>query len=168
MDNERLPQNCFVLILLLATAKAIYDYQQLPDVLASHFNAFGTPNGWMSKAAFFVFYAAIVLMSALVGFVIPRRIAASPDSRLRLPNKDYWLAPERRAGTFAFFKRQFAWYGCALLALEVIVMEMAMSANLHAPIRLAPAPMLALILAFVGFNLYWVLQLHRRFSNTSL
>jgi uncharacterized membrane protein len=163
-DNQALPRNVFVLIVLLTLAKGLYDYPLLPDRLASHFDVSGTPNGWMMKPAFFAVGIVAIVVSALAGFVVPRAIAATSDARIRVPHKEYWLAPERRAETFAFFKRYFAWYGCALLVTEVLAMEFAIAANSHAPIRLPAGPMLFVISAFVVFNLLWTVRIFRRFS----
>ena len=102
-----------------------------------------------------------------VEFWLPRRIAKTGDDRLRLPNKEYWLAPERRGETFAYFERFFGWYGCAFLALEVFAMGLAMRANLETPPRLPTAPIVSAILAFVLFNLLAVLAMFRRFSKPS-
>jgi hypothetical protein len=57
----------------------------------------------------------------LVGFGIPPIIAAIPVARVKLPNKTYWFAPQRREQTIDFFKTWFAWFGCALLACMIFV-----------------------------------------------
>jgi hypothetical protein len=166
-ENQRLPQNLFAVIVLMALAKGIYDYPMLPDRLASHFDAFGAPNGWMMKPAFFAVCIAAILTSSVVGFLVPRAIAASPDAKIRLPHKEYWLAPERRGETFRFLKRYFAWYGCALLLIEVLAIEFAIGANYNVPIRFPAGPMLLIVGAFLVFNLFWTVQIFRRFSKMS-
>jgi len=163
-ENGRLPRNLFAVIVFIAMAKSIYDYPMLPDRLASHFAASGIPNGWMMKPPFFALYALLVVVSAAVGFLVPRAIATSSDSRTHLPHKEYWLAPERRVETFAFFRRHFAWYGCALLLTEVLAIELAIQANFHSPPRLPAGPLLFLIAAFAVFNLFWTVRIFRRFS----
>ena len=42
-----------VLLLLGAVGQALLYYPRLPDRMASHFNAAGQADGWMSKRAFF-------------------------------------------------------------------------------------------------------------------
>jgi uncharacterized membrane protein len=164
MSDARAPRNAFAVIALMALAKAAYDYQLLPGRLASHFGPGGLPNGWMTKETFFLFYGVVVLLSGAVIVVAPHSIANKPKERIRLPNKEYWLAPEHRPETMAYFRVQFGWYGCALLLTEVFAMELAIEANFHAPPRLATGPIALVIVGFVLFNAVWVIQLMRHFG----
>jgi hypothetical protein len=99
-----------------------------------------------------------------VGFLAPRSIESKSPERLNLPNKEYWLAPERRDETFAFFRRRFAWYSCALLLILVLAMGLAIQANFSSPPRLPTGRILTIIVGFLLFNLVWVIGLIRHFS----
>lgn len=165
MGGTRLPRMIFGAIALCAAAQAVLAFPQLPQRMASHFGASGMPNGWMSKSAFFVVYALILGVAALVGYLVPRSIAKKPPERINLPNKEYWLAPERRAETLAFFERYFAWYSCVLLLILVLAMGLAIQANFTSPPRMATGPIVSVIAGFVVFNVAWVVQLMRHFSN---
>jgi hypothetical protein len=85
-------------------------------------------------------------------------------STVRLPNREFWLAPERRAETFAYFQRFFAWHGCAFLLLEVFAMGLAVRANFQSPPQLPTGPVVLAIAAFALFNIVWVAAMIRRFS----
>jgi uncharacterized membrane protein len=164
MRDARLPRKIFAVIVFVTLAKATYDYPLLPERMASHFGAGGFPNGWMGKGAFFVVFAVLVLFSTVMVFLAPRLIAASSDERIHLPRKEYWLAPERRAETMAYFTLQFAWYGCGFLLTEVLAMEMAIQANFQAPPHLATGPILLVVAGFVLFNAFWAIALVRHFA----
>jgi uncharacterized membrane protein len=113
MQDARLPKLIFT---VLAVGAAIYFsryYAQLLDVVASHFNGRGVPNGWQTKPAFFGLFVAVSVLIAIIGFGIPRIIASVPPRLINLPNKQYWLAAEHLAETMAFLKAYFAWFGCA-------------------------------------------------------
>jgi uncharacterized membrane protein len=166
MSGTRIPRILFFAIALLAIAQCIHDYPLLPDRLASHFGASGTPNGWMTKSQFFIAFAVILLPALAVEFWVSRSIAKRSDAKVRLPNKEYWLAPERRHETFAYFDSFFAWYGCAFLFVEVFAMGLAMRANFDTPPQLPTGPIVSVIAGFVVFNVVAVMAMFRRFSKT--
>ena len=164
MSGTRIPRILFFAIVLLAIAQCAHDYPLLPDRLASHFGASGIPNGWMTKSQFFITFAVILLPALAVEFWVSRSIAKKSDAKLRLPNKEYWLAPERRAETFAYFESFFAWYGCAFLFVEVSAMGLAMRANFDTPPQLPTGPIVSVIAGFILFNIVAVIAMFRRFS----
>ena len=132
--------------------------------MASHFGASGAANGWMTKPQFFTVYAAILLPALAVEFWVASKISRTNEAKINLPNKKYWLAPERRAATFAYFEKFFAWYGCAFLALEVFVMGLAIRANLDSPPQLPAGPTVWALVAFALFNVIALAAMFRRFS----
>jgi uncharacterized membrane protein len=162
--GSRLPKFVFV---LLAVGAAIYFsslYAQLPEVMASHFNARGTPNGWQTKSAFFSVLISVSVLAAVVGFGIPRVIAAVPPHFINLPNKRYWLTPERRAETMDFLNGYFAWFGCALFAVILIIINFAVQANFH-PERLPDAtPMWFVLAGFMAFAIVGTVRVIKRFG----
>jgi uncharacterized membrane protein len=164
MQGTREPRAIFFLIVVCAAALAFRDYPLVPDQMASHFDIMGAANGWMSKPAFFVFYATMIAVAFGVEFFVPRSIATRSTARINLPNKEYWLAPKQRVETLNYLKRQFAWYGCAFLGLEVCAMEIATRANLKAQPTLPVSPVLFLLGAFLAFNVLWMLHIYRRFA----
>jgi uncharacterized membrane protein len=164
MSGTRMPRILFFGIVFAAIAQCVHDFPLLPDRMASHFGVSGMPNGWMTKPQFFITYAVMLLLPLVVEFRVSHRIANKPDAKLRLPNKEYWLAPEHRAETFAYFDSFFAWFGCALLFVEVFAMGVAMRANFDAPPQLPTGPIVSVIVGFVLFNAAAVIAMLRRFS----
>lgn len=167
MADLRVPRFLFLAILAAGLLQFIHDFPLLPDRMASHFAASGVANGWMTKSQFLLIYAVILLPALFLEFWLHRRIAATPEKRLNLPNKQYWLAPERRAETFAYFENFFAWYGCAFLLLEIYAMALAMRANFQSPPRMPTVPIVSAIVAFLAFNVVWIVGMLRRFSRTN-
>lgn len=90
---------------------------RLPERVASHFGPSGAPNGWMPRDAFVIFYAVIAVFLAGSLSVSLGIVARTPDARLNLPRKDYWLAPERRAETFAWLEGFLLWFGAGTFVL---------------------------------------------------
>jgi len=164
MSGTRVPRVLFFAIVLAALAQCVHDFPLLPDRLASHFAASGIPNGWMTKTQFMVMYGVILLPALAIEFWVSHRISNKPDAKLNLPNKEYWLAPERRAETFGYFETFFAWYGCVFLFVVVFAMGLAMRANFDSPPRLPTGLIVSDIAGFVLFNVVAVTAMLRRFS----
>jgi len=164
MSGTQIPRILFFAIVLAAIAQCVHDFPLLPDRMASHFGASGMPNGWMTKSQFFITFAVTLLPALLVEFWVSRRIANKPDAKLNLPNKEYWLSPERRAETFGYFESFFAWYGCAFLFVVVFAMGLAMRANFYTPPLLPTGPIISVIVGFVLFNVAAIVAMLRRFA----
>ena len=100
--NARLPKSVFIVVVVYAAIHFSSYYSQLPAVVASHFDAHGTANGWQTKQAFFSVFVAVTLLGAVLVFVLPALIAIVPRQFINLPNKDYWLSPERLEASHQF------------------------------------------------------------------
>jgi len=130
MNNVRLPVLFFAFMLVLAVLQWVQVYPQLPDRVACHFAADGTPNGWQSKQDFFLIPCIVVAGCTLVSFLLPLILALLPPELINLPNKYYWLAPERRVETSRFMTAHMAWFGCGLLFVLLYAISQAINANL--------------------------------------
>ncbi|HET6142205.1 MAG TPA: DUF1648 domain-containing protein [Candidatus Acidoferrales bacterium] len=162
--GKQIPRALFFLILLVTLAQCIHDFPLLPGRMASHFGASGSPNGWMTKSQFFITYALVLLPALFIEFWLHRKVSKSPGARINLPNREYWLAPERRAETFAYFENFFAWYGCAFLFVVATVTGMAMRANLDTAPQLPTTLTVLILVGFVLFNIVAIGVMYRRFS----
>jgi uncharacterized membrane protein len=164
MNNERIPTFLFLLLVLFAVLQCVHLYPQLPDTVASHFDAHGRPNGWQHKSAFFIVIGVVILVCTIPAFIIPRRLPYISPDKINLPNKSYWLAPERREETWRFFRVQMAWWGCALLFVLLYAMFLAINANLPSVDHFNSEGMLYALGAFLLFSVIWMIQLVRHFS----
>lgn len=162
--DSRLPKSLFVLLAVFASVYFWTNYAQLPDVVASHFNARGVPNGWQSKQMFFAFFAGAVALASFVAFGIPRIISKVPIELINLPNKQYWLAPARQAETRAFFERSFAWFGCAVLVVITTAINYAIGRNLQPQPQLDPPVLIYVLAGFFLFTILWSIRLFAHFG----
>jgi uncharacterized membrane protein len=165
--SSRLPGSIFFFLVLVGAVQAHFYASRLPDTLASHFRGAGTPNGWQTQSAFFLTELGVVALAAVIAFGVPRILGAVPASLINVPNKEYWLAPERRETTFAFFNVSFAWFGCAFLAFLLFVNELVFRANLSTPRQLNPTAFVTALFAFLTFVAIWTLRLIIRFSKAA-
>lgn len=165
MKSSALPK---ILFLLIAAGAAIHFsslYAQLPPVMASHFDARGVPNGWQPKELFFTFLVGSLVIAAILTFAVPLLMEVLPTSLINLPNKEYWLAPERRAESIGFFQTQFAWFGCALLFFMMFAFEFAIRANFRDRPQMDSSSFVIALVAFILFALISTLRMMKRFGS---
>jgi len=161
--DSRLPRLLFVGLAAYAAFHFSSYYSQLPDVVASHFNGRGVPNGWQTKSAFFMVFAGVSALAAVIGFVIPRIISAMPPQLINLPNKQYWLSPERLAETQAFLNNYFAWFGCAVFLVIILTFDYAIQSNLHPQNRPDVSRMWYILAGFLAFVVVWIIRIMTKF-----
>lgn len=161
--DSRLPRLVFVLMALYAAIHFFYLYPPLPDVVASHFDVHGVANGWQTKSAFFRVFLTVSVLAAIMGFGIPRIIAAVPPQLVNLPNKRYWLAPEHLAETREFLRRYFAWFGCAIFLIMILTFDYAVQSNLHPENRPDVSHLWYILAGFLVFLIVWIMRMLRKF-----
>ena len=89
----------FILTAIAVLLCMVWWSGKLPDVVPSHFDLQGNPDDTMQKNAYMgLMYSVHILQFALFGFMA-FAMPKSPDSIFNMPNKAYWLAPERRDNT---------------------------------------------------------------------
>ena len=111
----RLTQIIIYFLIGIFVAQSVFYYSSLPEIMASHFDGAGNPNGWMSKSFFFIFQGALLLLIIGISLFLPKLIEKTPDRWVNLPNKDYWLAEERRAETIITIGKYQEWFGIAFV-----------------------------------------------------
>lgn len=90
---------------------------QLPDQVPAHFDGAGNPDRISGKAELAWGNVGVAgLMVALFG-IFPFFLHKIPHKHWNLPNKDYWLAPGRKAETLARMQLYFVGMGLATMLL---------------------------------------------------
>jgi uncharacterized membrane protein len=140
----------FVLLLIVAVALMVVYYPELPERMASHFDGAGRANGWSSKAFFFGVQVFVLLLVTVCFAILPRRIQTLPPDKINLPNKSYWLAPERREATMASVVSAITWFGCAVLVFLIAVTWLVIRVNLGLESGLPALPMGALLAGLIA------------------
>lgn len=152
----------FLLSLAGAVAHLAWISGQLPDVVASHFNAAGRADGHSTRATFLALYGVVIFLLGVsfggIGALIPRL----PDASVNIPHRDYWLAPERRAETLAWFADQMALMGALTMGFMVATMHLVVQANQPGQEGL-PGTFGPLVIAYIVFTIAWSVWLLVRF-----
>jgi hypothetical protein len=127
----------FALHVACATAFVWVTSLGLPGLVASHFGAAGAANGYMTRSFYIVFMVAFVIGLPALMVIVTWHAVGSAKARLSLPNRDYWLAPERRAETIAFLRVGVLWFGALLVTFLCYVHVLVVLANEAQPAQLA-------------------------------
>lgn len=154
----------FLALLCIAGGFVWFTSSDLPDVVASHFGSGGAANGFSSKGSYTALMLALVVGMPGLMASMAIWIRALPRKAINLPNKDYWLAPERSAATREALASLCRWFALALAAFLCVVHWLVVQANAMQPPRLAESAFYASLAAFAAVNVAWILFLFRRFG----
>lgn len=154
-------------LLVLIGAAVVFIFwssRRLPDLVAAHFDSAGRTNGHMPRALYLALMLLVTAVVPLLLVVLPRRALAGSVERINVPNRAYWLAPERRAQTVAFLSRQMALFAAFVVLFLCYVQWLVVRANALAPPTLNSRALLAGLAVFLGCTFSWTLRVMRRFA----
>lgn len=134
-----------------------------PPELATHFGPGGEPNGWGSNVSNTLIMGGMSVLMFAMFFGAPYIIRWTPDQWMNLPNRDYWLAEERRDHSLAVMAQQLYAIGAATFALMLAVGFLALQANLADPVRLQEKWMWAALGLYFAYTIYWCAKLYLGF-----
>lgn len=105
-----------LLVVILAVAWFIWRSSQgLPGVVAIHYALDGVADGFSSRGESLAFWLGIAVAVPLVTALLPMGMMALVGATgLKIPHREYWLAPERKDATLEYFKALYCWLACAL------------------------------------------------------
>lgn len=153
------------LLLLLASLGGfvVLSSQSLPPVVVSHFDAHGAANGSMPRGAYTIVMLLLVVgVPLLVGF-LPSSLVGPQGNTLRIPNRDYWLSPERRDSTLEFIRAHGRWFGAALAIFLAYVHWLVVQGNQMQPPVLPLTALYGGLVVFVIALAVWLGALYGRF-----
>jgi hypothetical protein len=158
-----------MILILFVAAGAIFVWWSsggLPDVVASHFIAGGGVDGFLQRGQYTAFMLALVILVPLLLRLAGGLALRLPVRFVNLPNKQYWLAPERQAATLSSIARFGSWASYATLALLCAVHGFVVRANSMHPPHLDEAPLVGLIAIYFVVLFAGTLAVLGRFFRT--
>jgi hypothetical protein len=126
----------FALYIACATVFVWLTSMGLPPLVASHFGFGGAANGFMTRSFYTRFMVAFVIGLPAFMVLVTWYAVGNAKARLNLPNRDYWLVPERRAATVAFLRAGILWFGVLLVTFLCYAHELVVLANTVQPPQL--------------------------------
>jgi hypothetical protein len=106
-----------------------------------------------------------VVVLPLVLVFVPSVSLNNPKAGIRLPNKEYWLAPERQVETVEFLRQHMARFGSMLVVFLCYIHWLVVRANTVSPPSMPASWAIGGIGVFVACALVWSSALFRRFRN---
>lgn len=155
----------FILLSLISMSvlQIMYYYPLLPETVASHFDINGNPNGCSSKGPFIGTYIFVMLVMLFSFLALPALFKYMPFSLINLPNKDYWLAPERKGETFQIIAEKMLSFGNATTLFLIITFQLAFEANLNTSCHFSSDTMVILFGGYILFAIVWTVTFIARF-----
>lgn len=135
----------YIFVVLLCAIETARLWNILPGQLAAHFNIQGDLDRFVSKMQFFWFQLQTILVVILVSLPFQVMFLILPPGMVNMPNREYWLAPERRVETMD----RLSDFGSMLFGIILIAVQIAFDisayANLRTPIRF-DAPLMGIVM----------------------
>lgn len=157
------------LFILLAVLGAFvwYSSQTLPPVVASHFSASGAADGFMPRQAYVVgFLLVLIGVPVLIAF-LPGTLAGRDGRSLNIPDRTYWLSPERRDTTLAFIRGHGKWLAATVGLFLGYIHWLVLQANQLQPPQLSSTSLFGGVAAFLLLIVVWLASLYAYFRKQS-
>ena len=124
----------YIIAILVCVFEIARLWNLAPPQMAAHFNGQGSPDRFVSKAEFFWFQIQTMLIVVAVSILPQIIFLILPVNLINLPNREYWLAPERRVVTVNRLSSFAAMvFGVIILVVQA-AFELTAYANLQTPI----------------------------------
>ena len=135
-------------------------YPHLPDQVASHFNAAGQADGFMSKSNYFAMMICLTVGMPAFLAALAWGIKYMPASMVNVPHKEYWLSPSMRPYTDALNEKILLWVALSTSAFLAVLGHLTNRANCRnedLPTVLFAAVLLAYLAVVLGvaFGTYY-------------
>lgn len=134
---------------------------RLPAVVASHFDAAGTPNGWSSRHSYvlLLFLIGIALPLGVIGVV--QAVTVGGPAGLKIPSRTYWMDPSHQGLAVALARSYTWWLGVVLTGTAIAVHLAVLRANAMTPPHLSGGVIAAVLIGAIGGTGAWALGWYR-------
>lgn len=116
-----------------------------------------TRDGYRTFMLVFVTLLPLFVL-AMAGW-LPRLVPGA----VNVPNRQLWMAPERRQASLDFLLAHAAWLGCVMVLFVVAIHKLLLDANAASSPRLPQPQFFVLMVGFVLALLIWIALLLVRF-----
>lgn len=155
----RIGRIVFLLALLVCIGEMFRLWGISPQQMAAHFNAQGDPDRFVTKPEFFWFQIQTLFIVVLVSLPLQVLLLVVPPNLINMPNREYWLAPERKEETLGRLSDFGSlMFGVILLAI-LAAFEISVYANLQTPVHFNAGLMGAVMAVSMGVIVLMLIRL---------
>ena len=129
MKQVKLPLILIALVMVIGLGLQFWYWPQLPERMAIHFDAKGNPNDWLDKLPATLLSAGLVLILPIFFLGISQVTRWLPSSMINLPNRDYWLSPQRRDESLSWMRGWLIWFTVAISIFILLINHLTFIAN---------------------------------------
>jgi hypothetical protein len=152
-----------VCLMVFSVTFVIYTSYFLPETVATHFNFHNEPDGWMTRNRYVLLILILLVSIPTVISVGIGALSQKYSHLISIPNRDYWLSPQRLDESLDFVASHVYRLGRLLIVLMTGLHYLVLVANRSEPPTLPQSWFMAISLGFVFALSMWVIALYRRF-----
>ena len=151
-----------LLLLLLGIVQVACYHPHLPDQMATHFNGKGEADGHSSKTTHAYLMIGLQVGTLVLFLLVSISCKYMPASMINIPDREYWLAPERRGETVAKLNTGLIGMAIATQLLLMGINQLTILHNLGFP-AMTGGWFWILLGAYLAFSLGFCIWLMLRF-----
>lgn len=164
LNSWSIPKLLYGVLLVLHVTLISLTLENLPDPFATHFNAANAPDRWLSHQQYWLVQALISVITPALLVILLSLSNRLPSYLINLPNKDYWLHPNRLADTQKKIIRFGWWMACIIIAFcigmhyNLVVANQGETPTLHGKLLLLTVGLFAIAIV------WWLRKLNKTFE----
>ncbi len=141
-----------------------YYYPAIPETMAIHFSFSGSADSWLSKEMYVYLISGVTLFVLLVFWGVGKMMAKLPDDLINVPNKKYWLAPERREQTIQDLRGDLNIIGAMTMLFLGLISAIVYRANLSEAASLDPGLFWPLLIGYIVLVIGYAIRRQLRYK----
>ncbi|MFW5490130.1 MAG: hypothetical protein ACNI3A_17195 [Desulfovibrio sp.] len=130
MSTKRMGFIVFAVIVLAGACQLVIFFPELPAKVVTQSDAYGKPITTLAKAAMGGIDVLVLILGSLYFICCGLFIHKLPTRYLKiLPNRDYWLAPDKLQDTMDYLATSIIWLGNATMLMFLTIFQMIYMVN---------------------------------------
>ncbi len=163
---RRLSLLFFFPLMIASAAYIVGTNGQLPSHVAMHFGSGGQVSGSVGREAYLLLSVGFATLFPLFLVASIAGLPLLTSRNVRLPNRDYWLAPPRRDETLAVMGAFGGFLGCVMTVFAAAMHYVILEAHRSVPPQLPEALFWTVLGGFFVATISWQTLFYLRFRST--